>query len=144
MSENKFRDCADLPQVAMGFMNRVHCDELDLVNALLLSLGGGDAKQKAEIERKLDDWLAHTIEHFAREERLMQEHRFPPYPVHKQAHEQALETLKSVQQQYLETGDSAALEHYIKAQWWPWLQQHLSTMDLVTANFLAQFDIQLE
>lgn len=142
MGEIKLHECDELPQLEMEFMNTVHCDELALVNALLLGLDR--AVPEAEITVMLSDWLQHTVEHFAREERLMQEYRFLPYPIHKQEHKRALETLETVQEQWLKTQDKAALQAYIREDWWPWLLQHLSTMDWVTASFLSQHDIEVD
>ena len=138
----RFDDCTVLPQVAMPFMNDVHCEELALVARLLTQLQ--DHAPIEDINSLLIEWLAHTEVHFAREERLMEEYRFPPYPIHKMEHQKALESLKSSQQLWLDSHNYAALERYIKQEWRVWLQQHISTMDTVTANFFSQFDIQVD
>ncbi len=138
----RFEDCAALPQVALSFMNQVHCEELELVANLLSHLQ--ERAPMEEINSLLIEWVAHTKAHFEREERLMEEYRFPPYPIHKMAHQQALESLIPLQQQWLESGNYIALERHIKQEWRAWLQQHISTMDTATANFLSQFDIQVE
>ena len=96
------------------------------------------------MEGLLDEWLEHTVAHFAREERLMLEYSFPPYPVHQGEHEQALETLRRVQSDWLNEKNRDALEQYIKYDWSRWLFNHISTMDMVTANFLSQFDVKVD
>lgn len=141
-SISQLQGCDALPQVAMDFMNTVHCEELGLVIDLLAALDEGVSID--EIGAKLNAWFEHTTAHFEREERLMQEYQFPPYPIHKREHDQALQTLKSVQSQWQASHDNAALARYIKDDWRPWLQQHISTMDRVTATFFSQFDIQVE
>ena len=138
----KFDDCEALPQVAMPFMNTVHCEELTLVAKLLAKLQARAAVE--DIDALVGQWLSHTEEHFAREERLMEEYRFPPYPVHKMEHTKALENLNTRIQQWSASHDYDALERYIQEDWRAWLQHHISTMDRVTANFFSQFDIEVE
>jgi hemerythrin len=137
----KFVDYGKLPQVAMPFMNVVHQEELELVEKLL-----AQAENRAEaqtIDQQLAAWVAHTEAHFAREERLMDEYNFFAYPMHQMAHEQALQQLCAVQRQWQEQHDHALLTAYI-LQWREWLQQHVGSMDFVTAHFLSQFNIQVE
>lgn len=139
---NDFLNCETLPQVEMEFMNTVHCEELQLVGQLLTQL---EAQVPVEdIDQSLNDWLVHTHEHFDREERLMDEYRFPPYPIHKMEHEQALETLLSVQKDWLDTRDADTLLNYIKQDWRNWLQQHITTMDRVTAHFFSRIGVEVE
>ncbi|MBO0611462.1 bacteriohemerythrin [Thiothrix fructosivorans] len=130
-----------LPNVAMPFMNTVHSDELALVTRLLASLN--NAAAPASIDAQISAWVEHTQVHFAREEHLMQEYNFFAAPCHQGEHEQALLQLLGVQQQWLRERDTAALLDYIQ-HWREWLQQHISTMDFVTAQFLSSFNIQVE
>ena len=134
--------CQQLPQVALDFMNTVHCEELLITQRLYeaLKVEQGDE----QIDTLLQAWVEHTVAHFAREERLMLAHGFPPYPVHQGEHELALETLRKVQSDWLSGRNRAELEQYIKYDWSRWLFNHISTMDMVTANFLSQFDIQID
>ncbi len=133
-------ECSALPEVAMTFMNTVHCAELSLVGKLLNAL-----EQQAEwlvIDGLLAEWVEHTREHFAREERLMQEYNFFAAPCHQGEHEQALMELMGVQQQWLRERDPELLPAYIQ-HWREWLQQHIASMDFVTAQFLSQFRIEV-
>lgn len=130
-----------LPNVAMPFMNAVHSDELALVSRLLTDLG--NAADPANIDAQIAAWVEHTKAHFAREERLMHEYDFFATPCHQGEHKTALLQLLGVQQQWLRERDTALLQDYIH-HWREWLQQHISTMDFVTAQFLSQFDVQVE
>ena len=140
--EAEFDDCSLLPEVAMTFMNTVHCDELALVGNLRNKLINGAAVE--EIDDSLKAWLDHTEAHFSREEGLMETYRFPPYLIHQREHQQALGALRFAQEKWLSTRDVATLLSYIQLDWRNWLQKHISTMDLVTARFLSQFDIEVE
>lgn len=131
-----------IPEVALPFMNSVHHEELELVNELLDRLAGSD--NTASVSEQLNEWVEHTKAHFAREEHYMQEYNFPPYLVHSMEHESVLQQLLGVQQSWEESLDRDALAGYIRDTWVPWLQNHISTMDFVTAQFLSQFNIQVE
>jgi hemerythrin len=134
-------ECSALPEVALPFMNTVHCAELSLVDRLRTALA-----QQGElpvIDGLLAEWVEHTREHFAREENLMREYNFFAAPCHQGEHEQALMELMGVQQQWLRERDPELLPAYI-SHWREWLQQHIASMDFVTAQFLSQFNINVK
>ncbi|TXH77582.1 MAG: hypothetical protein E6Q85_02960 [Thiothrix sp.] len=128
---------ANLPTVALAFMNEVHAEELALVQGLAANLEQGS---DAMISAQLAAWIEHTQAHFAREEFLMHDYQFFAYPMHQSEHRQALQQLKGVQQTWNEQADRALLGAYIH-DWRAWLQQHIMTMDFVTAQFLSRFPI---
>lgn len=139
--EQNFADCSTLPEVALPFMNTVHCEELMLVAGLVELL----AKQTntVDIDTRLAEWVAHTEAHFAREERLMVEYNFFAYPMHQAEHEMTLQQLRDMQQYWLDKRDSNMLNTYI-LKWRAWLQQHIDSMDFVTAHYLSQFNPQVK
>lgn len=138
---NTLPDCSQLPEVALPFMNVVHCEELTLVRTLLKALQEKAAPEI--IDQHMQNWLEHTTAHFAREERLMAEYNFFAYPMHQSEHEQVLQELCVQQQRWQEQRNYEALSSYI-LNWRSWLEQHISSMDFVTAQFLSQFDIKVE
>ncbi|MEN8213660.1 MAG: hemerythrin domain-containing protein [Pseudomonadota bacterium] len=136
-------DCSAIPQVALDFMNTVHCEELTLVQSLsgLIDVDAPDSDRIGEV---LDQWVAHTEQHFARENRYMQEYRFPAFPVHSAEHDAALNQLRQIQKQWHQQQQIAPLRQYVQHDWPLWFKQHISTMDNVTAQFLSQFDFEVE
>ncbi len=124
-------------------MNTVHHEEVEIVNRLDALLSAKEIPE-SEVSACLEEWVAHTKEHFDRENRLMQEYGFPPYPVHRNEHDQALQQLLEVQKNWQKTADADMLSRYVREIWPAWFRQHLSTMDTVTANFLSQFPIEVE
>ncbi len=140
-SEPASADWEALPSVAMPFMNTVHNAELALVSRLRASLENAAAPDI--IDAQIAAWVEHTKAHFAREERLMQEYNFFATPCHQGEHETALLQLLGVQQQWLRERDTAMLQDYIQ-YWREWLQQHIGSMDFVTAQFLSQLNVQVE
>lgn len=131
----------DIPGIAVGSMNNTHHEEVALVNALgdlLIQAKSGNANISA-ITKALDDWITHTEAHFSRENQLMQEYGFPPFPVHAQEHDAALDGLHRMQQQWLENHGVDALSEFVFHSWPQWFQMHVNSMDNVTAQFLSNF-----
>ncbi|WP_456375117.1 bacteriohemerythrin [Thiolapillus sp.] len=131
----------DIPDIAVGSMNDTHHEEVALVNALgrlLLQAREGNPDKEA-IGKALDDWIRHTESHFERENRLMQEYGFPPFPVHAGEHSNALENLHRLQQNWHSDQDLDALGGYVFNTWPQWFQMHVNSMDNVTAQFLSNF-----
>ncbi len=143
MTEQTIKDlCDELPQVALDFMNTVHCEEVLLTQRIQQALDSG--QEYAQIDALMSEWVEHTVRHFAREERLMEEYKFPPFPLHMSEHVFALEDLRTAESNWLDTRDAKALSDYISHNWRGWLDEHISTMDTVTARFLSRFDIQVD
>jgi hemerythrin len=136
-------DCSTIPQVALDFMNTVHCEELTLVQSIS-GLIGAKSPDNSKISELLEQWVTHTEQHFERENRYMQEYRFPAYPVHANEHDAALEQIRQVQQQWNQQQDIESLKQYIQNDWPAWFNNHISTMDFITAQFLSQFDFEVE
>lgn len=136
-------NCESLPQVALPFMNTVHCEELNLVNRLEALLAEENIS-KPEISACLEEWVSHTEAHFARENRLMEEYSFPPYGIHRNEHDRVFQQLLDVQENWNKTANIKNLNQYVQKTWPAWFEQHLMTMDAATANFLSQFKIEIE
>ncbi|MET0028878.1 MAG: hemerythrin family protein [Candidatus Thiodiazotropha sp.] len=129
-----------MPRVALELMNSVHEEEIALVNelgALLLS-GLDGAVDEAAISQSLSAWITHTREHFEGENRLMRNHNFPPYPVHKGEHDQVLTQLAQLEKAWSDNRDVGVLARFLYEDWLPWFNAHVKTMDTVTAGFLNQ------
>jgi len=130
----------DIPQVAVGFMNEVHAEETALVNTLhaLIERCRAGESIEGEIDRSLEEWLAHTEAHFERENRLMREHGFPAYAIHSEEHDRALTALRLLRKNWLDNRDIDVLMEYVQVSWPQWFERHVSTMDTVTAMFFQQ------
>lgn len=131
----------DIPGIAVGSMNDTHHQEVALVNtlgALLLQARDGHPDPDA-IGQALDEWVSHTEAHFERENRLMEEHGFPPFPVHAQEHASALDNLHRIQASWHDSHNLDELGNYVFNTWPQWFQMHVNSMDNVTAQFLSNF-----
>jgi hemerythrin len=128
-----------IPQVALSFMNDDHHLEACLLNELADAIEqhrAGRATAAGVLER-LDALLAHTREHFAREETAMEESSFPPYPMHKAEHDRVLGEMKAEGRAFQQGGDAERLWAYVSHAIPAWFVQHIHSMDLVTSRFVA-------
>ena len=126
------------PRVELDFMNRVHAEEVAMLNRLAecVDQRQADPGVQTEIDTLLDDFLAHMRQHFADEEAMMRRINFPPYPVHKQEHDRILADLEALHAQARAAGDTRELERYLLEIVPGWFDQHVATMDMITARFL--------
>jgi hemerythrin len=125
----------DYPQVALEFMNRDHAEFVVLRNQLLVMLLS--QTPDADVDSTLEELYEHTLRHFAEEERLMVECRFPPYLVHKEEHDQVLANMAAQIERWNYGHNTAALSDWLEVAIGAWFVTHVATMDLVTAGFIA-------
>lgn len=129
----------NMPLVAMEFMNEVHTEDVEIINELyelVLSYEHSPTEANKElVDEKFTQWYDHTVEHFKKEEEMMIEKNFPPYPMHKGEHERALLQMREVYKQWSQKGDIAILKTYLSTELPAWLVQHIQSMDTVTAMF---------
>jgi len=122
----------------MPIMTQVHEEERLMLNEIYVLLVQ-DPPDAALIDAKLGALIHHTTEHFERENRNMLIIGFRPYPVHKEEHDLALTGMQAASEQWKSSRDLAALRQYLEAELPVWLQQHIATMDMITAHFLKMY-----
>ncbi len=93
--------------------------------------------ERAKVDRLFDFLGTYVVDHFAAEERLMVEHEFPGYNVHRAAHERFVRDLQSLRKLHEESGASAAVT--VKARTWlsEWLKSHIGSTDQLLGRYLA-------
>ena len=135
---------SEVPQVGFGSMNDTHMEEIVLINRLgeLLEDAMNNAQNTDAINDKLSEWVEHTRDHFASEDQLMLDYNFPAYPVHSGEHEQVLAQIEELQQQWQDTNEAEPLAEFIFVHWPVWFDQHVNTMDMVTAQYLSQMEAE--
>lgn len=123
------------PQVALDFMNHDHAEFVALRDESLglLSSSGNEAA----VDGLLDELLDHTRLHFGEEERLMREVNFPPFPVHKGEHDTFLKDMATHVANWKQDRDANVLRAWLDKDVGDWFVNHVSTMDFVTARFIA-------
>lgn len=129
----------NMPVVAMDFMNKTHKEDIDIINNLfdliLLFENNSTQEIKESLNQKYEQWYEHTVNHFKTEEIKMQEERFPPYLVHKGEHDNALSHMHDIFLNWQTSEDINILKNYIQNELPAWLDNHIKTMDTVTAMF---------
>ena len=132
---------SEVPELPVPFMNEDHRREIALVNdleeALAAHARGGEGTFDA-ILGKLSLLAVHTREHFLREEAAMREARFPAYAVHKAEHDRVLAEMDREARRFRERGDAERLSRYLFETMPAWFRGHVRTMDVVTANYVAE------
>ena len=120
-------------------MQQTHESEIKILNELEKLSFGFERKtvELSVLEEKLDHYIQHVKNHFANEERLMEEYDFPSYEMHKMAHDMFLLDLNSAVRQWKQYGDIKKIINFIHKT--PeWIVMHVNSVDAPTANFLAK------
>ena len=114
-----------LKRVAFEPMNQVHDKEMIILEKLLNELN-----ENKDITNTLEEFIDDVKEHFSFEEDLMQKYQFFAYLPHKMEHDRILNELND-----LRGKTNKEIKQYLNEQFIPWLNQHIDTMDTVTAGF---------
>jgi hemerythrin len=129
-----------LPRLAVPFMNEDHLQEARLINAAADRLEELRAAKVgvAQVNAALDAVYVHSREHFAREEAAMMEASFPAYTFHQAEHVRMLGELGEAERRFRESGKIDELAAYLAA-FRTWFEQHIASMDSVTARYVAEW-----
>ncbi len=124
-------------QTGNGRMDDTHEEFVDLV----ARLRAAPHDEQLALYREL---MAHTVEHFAQEERWMVATGFSADNCHASHHNTILETMREVEKHFLE-GDAEIIDRMgaALAEWFP---MHAATMDAGLAQHMdsVQFDSKTE
>ncbi len=127
-----------LPLVSLENMNIVHREELELLNTLLEQINSNADFET--LSKSLEELLSHMQEHFASEEKLMQEARYPSFRMHKGDHDKVLNEARYAEMEWRNRKDADALREYLEEELATWLDQHIKAMDTPMADFVSQFE----
>jgi len=112
-----------------GLMDDTHREFIELLNRL------ADAPE-ADMLAVLDEFIAHTQEHFAQERHWMEQMTFPPLTCHAREHEGVLETAHEVRRRVAagETRFGPVLARAVAE----WFSNHAASMDNVLALYMKE------
>lgn len=122
-----------LPMLAVASMNDNHLEEILLVNKLDTIARENDLDGVATV---LEEYLEHSIKHFAEEEQLMQEADYPDYFTHKGEHDRHIKELHALIRYFEKNRDPKAIYVHIEGGLSPWILHHIQTMDNEAAKFI--------
>jgi len=114
--------------VGVESMDATHREFVDRVNAAAEAPDEGFAEA-------FDALLAHTREHFAAEEALMEASGFFALSMHRCEHRRVLAEMEQMRAQ-VARGVSAMARAYLRESVPEWFPLHRNTMDMATASFL--------
>jgi hemerythrin len=80
-------------------------------------------------------FATHLREHLAREEELMRQYGFPPYPIHKHEHDRVRLELEGIEKR-LAAGNLQLARGYVSEMVPNWFIAHKNTMDSATAAWI--------
>jgi hemerythrin-like metal-binding protein len=128
---------AERNAIAVPELDEQHQELFVMGNDLYQALAGGALV--SAVEPGLRELIAHTVAHFAREERIMRSKRYPAYAWHKGQHDTVRTKLAGLEQ-CLQNGDPEAvlpILDYVTA----WLQTHTAVSDRMMGAFLRTQDL---
>lgn len=110
-------------------MDETHREFVNLVTAVAASEGA------EKVLCALDALIEHTVEHFAQEQRWMEESGFPPIHCHQGEHERVLQSLNDMRPNVqADPGIARILAKELES----WFDLHAATMDDALAFFMRQ------
>jgi hemerythrin len=130
-----------LPQVSVASMNATHEEELTLLRELANILAEAEPDEE-RLGAAVSAFRDHVEQHFSREEGLMEAYGFPPYPIHKSEHDRMRRIVSEYCANWNSAEGRAALQRFVTQEFPDWLSQHVQTMDMVTAQFLAMHGVE--
>ena len=118
--------------VGIGSIDGQHQNLFRIARELSDAMMAGQGRQT--LARTLDRLVQYTSVHFAHEERLMQDHKYPAFAAHKAEHDaltnKALELQKNFEQGRVAM--SVEVLQFLKS----WLEHHIQQIDRAYAPFL--------
>ena len=111
--------------VGVTEIDNQHKKLVDMANRLNDAMKAGHGKDA--IGKILNELVSYTASHFAYEERLMDQHKYPMSPQHKQEHKDLVKTVLDFKAKF-EKGD-AALTAEVMTFLRDWLSKHIMSSD---------------
>ncbi|WP_457560465.1 hemerythrin family protein [Caminibacter sp.] len=115
----------ELKRVAYEPMNEIHDKEAEILEKLLEKLNSDE-----DYSKELEEFIKDVENHFSFEENLMEKYNFFAKIPHKMEHNRILNELYQLRNLTREE-----VKRYFDEYFLDWLDQHIATMDTVTAGF---------
>jgi hemerythrin-like metal-binding protein len=130
---------SDLPETDLESMNRDHRDQVAMITAVVDAIAAYDASEASSrvVDEAVEDFAAHTREHFSQEQDQMRRYAFPAFEMHDAEHQRALARMDEVIAAWSADRDAAALRVYFGEEFPKWLVAHVSAMDVFAAQYVA-------
>lgn len=117
--------------IDQGVMDDTHKEFVDLLNRV------ADAPE-GEILAVIDEFIEHTRQHFAQEERWMESLQFPPLHCHRNEHEGVLQIAGEVRNR-VANGEYRFGKVLAEAVY-EWFENHAASMDTVLSMYMKEHE----
>ena len=118
----------------ISIIDQQHKDLIDAVNKLYDAINEG--KGVDEAKKALAFLSQYVIFHFAGEEKLWADNRYPKYEEHKAAHDAFTKTVKELHSLLLTEGATDAFADKVESEVTNWLINHIQGLDRDAADWL--------
>lgn len=125
------------PELMVGvpLVDQQHEELIGRLNAMARSIAGGEGE--TEIQRTLEFLMDYAKYHFAAEETIMADARYPGLPEHKSQHQEFVQTLDRLEEEFREDGSTKILAESLNTLLVNWLLAHISRVDKQFARYFA-------
>jgi hemerythrin len=124
-----------LTQVSFEPMNEVHNREAEILEKLLKAI-----EKKEPLNDVYEEFVKDVENHFSFEEKLMEKYNFFAIVPHKMEHQKILNELYEIKK---DLNNYEKIEKYFNEQFIPWLNNHIETIDTVTAGFFKMTGVTI-
>ncbi|MFO0583472.1 MAG: bacteriohemerythrin [Anaeromyxobacter sp.] len=122
--------------VGVKLIDEQHQELFRRVNTLLESMLKNQGK--AEIEKLLGFLAQYVVDHFAAEEKLMNQYKYPDLPKHKQAHVDFVKKFGELKAAFDKDGATPTVTIELNRFVGGWLREHIGRTDTALGKFLHQ------
>ncbi|GHV96463.1 hypothetical protein AGMMS50293_27830 [Spirochaetia bacterium] len=126
----------DSLSIGIAKIDGQHKQLFNAVNSLIdaIDLGRG----KDELKKALDFLVNYTATHFADEEDIQQQYRYPDFENHHDIHESFKKMAVELAKEFMESGTTEGLVKEVKRKFGDWLVTHIKGQDSRIGEFIRQ------
>ncbi|MDR0381068.1 MAG: bacteriohemerythrin [Oscillospiraceae bacterium] len=121
-------------ETGYALIDTQHKELINAINNLLAACSGG--KGRAALNETMDFLSQYTAKHFADEEKLQVQHRYPDYTNHKRLHDGFKLAVADLSRQLKSEGPTIAMVGKVNARIGDWLVSHIKREDKKVAAHL--------
>jgi len=115
----------------------IDTQHMELVNRLnALTSMGHDAVSKEETKKTLDMLGEYIVKHFADEEELQRQSKYPEYESHRKMHQLYIGEFKKLKEEFEANGHSLKFTMDLNNSLINWIVKHIKTADVELGKYL--------
>ena len=111
-----------------------HRELVERLNSLMSM--GHDAVSKEETQKTLDLLGEYIVKHFADEEKLQRQNKYPEYESHKKMHELYIGEFQKLKKEFADNGHSLKFTMDLNNSLINWIVKHIKSADVELGKFL--------